>query len=235
MPNPWDNDPVVGGGIQTKPADPKLPAEVQGLGLRNRQTVQEINRNAALLAPTLAKAKADAAKAQAEAKQAQVGTANAPSVLSVQLQKQLANDEILRRIGLARKETSGWSTGVFGNLLRFMPATDARNLSSDINTISSRVTQDVLQNLKSQSSTGASGFGALSEKEGQLLRDSVASLDQSQSKDHFLRNLRDVENHYRALQAIQNNEDPRKPNVASKYGIVRGDGPATIDFNDLPE
>lgn len=213
--------PLSGG-----PEDPNTVAKIE----RIKAGISVGAQNAATQARMQAELAADAIRRQRDKQDS--GQA---SPLAIQLQQRLANDEILRKLRQARGETTGWSTSIAGSLLKYIPGTQAKNLSSDISTISGRITKDVLGQLKSQSSTGASGFGALSEKEGQLLRDSVASLDQSQSKEHFLGNLRDVENHYRALQAIQNNEDPRLPSVAKKYGIKVGSEPKTIHFNDLPD
>lgn len=46
-----------------------------------------------------------------------------------------------------------------------------------------------LQNLKSQSATGASGFGALSDSEGKLIRDAQGALQRSSSEAEFKKNL----------------------------------------------
>ena len=52
-----------------------------------------------------------------------------------------------------------------------------------------RLVIDLLGKLKAQSRTGATGFGALSEKELKILMDSASKLDPGQSEDVFTAEL----------------------------------------------
>ncbi|WP_205903188.1 hypothetical protein, partial [Pseudomonas viridiflava] len=79
---------------------------------------------------------------------------------------------------------------------------------------------DKLAQLKQASPTGASGMGSLTEKEGELLRDSVSALGQTQSPDKLLDSLGAVEKHYRNYMALAAGEDYRDPKAAEKYGLV---------------
>lgn len=134
--------------------------------------------------------------------------------------KQLANDEILTAIKKARAQVNGWSTGLAGQGLSNLGGTDARALMGALGTIASRLTVDKLAEMKSASPTGASGLGSLTEKEGQLLRDSVAGIDQFQDAETLLQSLDAVELHYRNMKALMDGKDYRAPDVQKQYGIV---------------
>lgn len=133
--------------------------------------------------------------------------------------KALSDDEVLKAIEQARSQVSGWSTGLAGQALGRFGGTDARALAAPLSTIASRLTLDKLQELKNASSTGASGLGSLTEKEGALLRDSVAGLDQYQDGDALMRALDAVETHYRNMRALADGKDFRNPDVQQQYGI----------------
>lgn len=138
---------------------------------------------------------------------------------TAQMAKDLSLDEALTAINKARDQVGFFSTGIPGAMLRKVPGTEATDLESTLNTVASQVTQGVLADLKAQSSTGASGFGALSEREGQLLRDAVASLNPSQSSEQLKENLDAVELHFRRLKAIRAGLDPSDPDVQKQFGI----------------
>lgn len=173
---------------------------------------------------------ADATKAEAEAIKAQRDLEAQQATANPQQQKMmsaLGNDEILAAIQKARADiNSGGSAGywarlgkipVLGNMVEPQGAID---LAGSLNTIASRLTLDKLAQLKQASPTGASGLGSLTEKEGALLRDSVAGLEQTQSPERLLDNLAAVEKHYRNFMALANGEDYRNPKIAEKYGIA---------------
>jgi len=136
-------------------------------------------------------------------------------------QLDLGNDEIMAAIQRARNDLKkGGSAGYWARLPEMLQPQSAINLGGSLNTIASRLTLDKLSELKSQSAVGASGLGALSEREGALLRDSVAALGQTQDPQRLLENLNEVENHYRNMMILSNGEDFRNPEVAKKYGIA---------------
>lgn len=219
MPNvfdQFDEGPVT---IQTRGPDPKLPYEVQRLQ-------QQIGSTAATAPYDAQKARADAEKAALDAEKARRDLAAAQSTASPEQQKaqlDLANDEILYAINRARQDLqSGGAAGIWARLPEGIQPQSAINLSGSLNTIASRLTLDKLAQLKQASPTGASGLGSLTEKEGALLRDSVAALGQTQDPNRLLENLNQVEAHYRNVMALSKGEDYRDPAVAAKYGIVSG-------------
>lgn len=169
-------------------------------------------------------AAAQAAKAQAEAEQARRNLAAQQATANPQQQRamaDLANDEVLTAIGKARDRLNGgMAAGYVARLPEMLQPQNAIDLGGALNTIASRLTLDKLAQLKQASPTGASGLGSLTEKEGALLRDSVAALGQTQSPDVLRENLAAVERHYRNMLAMSAGEDYRDPKVAEKYGIV---------------
>lgn len=64
------------------------------------------------------------------------------------------------------------------------------DLDNNLNTIKANLTFDKLNELKSQSPTGASGLGALSNQEGILLASTVAALSVDMSKDELERSFK---------------------------------------------
>lgn len=172
---------------------------------------------------TIEKSRADAAAAVAAAAKAQQerdALAQASRIKAASLA--LGNDEELAAINRARGLTSNWSTGFLGKQLKGWGGTQADNLAAQINTIAAGTTLGKLGDLKAQSATGASGLGQLSNREGDLLRDSVASLDQTQSKDQLLAGLNNVEQHYRKTRAIQSGADIHHPATWQQFGIQAG-------------
>lgn len=144
-----------------------------------------------------------------------------PSATNPAAISSMKNDEIIAAIGNARSlAKGGWATGMTGQILGRFGGTDAADLQAPLETIEGNLTIDNLMNLKSASSTGASGFGSLTEREGRLLAASVASLKQNQSQEQFLKNLDMIERHYRTFNALNAGEDPNLPEVQKKYNIL---------------
>lgn len=66
-----------------------------------------------------------------------------------------------------------------------IPGTGARRVADRIETLKSKTLLNTLGSLKSLSANGSSGFGQLSNQEGEALRSAVTSLDRGQSTDDF--------------------------------------------------
>lgn len=203
--------------------DPSYPYEAE----RARAQAQTATAQAPY-AGTIAQA--NAREADAKATKAERDLQAQQATASPQQQKGMAdlgNDEVLAAIGRAREGVSGGgSTGLWARLSKIpgigelVEPQGVTNLRGDLSTVASRITLDTLAKLKQTSPTGASGLGSLTEKEGALLRDSIAGLDQAQSQEKLLENLANVERHYRNVQALMAGEDYRDPKVAERYGIV---------------
>lgn len=67
--------------------------------------------------------------------------------------------------------------------LSMIPGTDTSNALASMNRLRGRMVTDLLGELKAQSRTGATGFGALSEKELSILQSSASKLENSGMSD----------------------------------------------------
>jgi hypothetical protein len=83
---------------------------------------------------------------------------------------------------------------------QFIPGTDAYDVASDISTLQSNAFMSQLMAMKEASKTGASGMGQVTEKEVQLLIDSLGNIDPAQSKEQFERNLKVFRDRFSAIQ-----------------------------------
>lgn len=96
----------------------------------------------------------------------------------------------------------GWgyaNTGIPGWLQSKVPWTPAANLESKLDTIGSGVMIHTLGQLKAASPTGASGFGNLTEKEGQAIRDAQGSLSTWQSPEELRESLKNINTLYLSM------------------------------------
>lgn len=92
---------------------------------------------------------------------------------------------------------TGWGWVVFNpktGLLGFAPKTDARSLSNYLDPIATAKLLKTLQELKSQSATGASGLGQITEKEIDILLKDLTALDPAD--DNFRSQLKLVYSRY---------------------------------------
>jgi len=87
-----------------------------------------------------------------------------------------------------------------------------RNVGARIDTLKSKTLLNVLSAMKQLSSQGASGFGALSEKEGETIKNSISSLDTKQDMPQFQASLD------RFIAEIQAKKDSYLNTYNSTYG-----------------
>ena len=99
------------------------------------------------------------------------------------------------------------TTGLVGGALKhvYQPAKD---LEKTLDTIKANVSIDKLSAMRAASTTGASGLGAVTESEHKLLQASIAALDQEQSPEQFMANLKRVRATY---EWIVNRTDANQP------------------------
>lgn len=83
-------------------------------------------------------------------------------------------------------------------LLSSIPWTDAKSLNNLVSTLQSEKVMGTLEQLKSQSRTGATGFGSLTEKELTLLMNRITSLDPTDKM--FKENLTTVMEEWKKVQ-----------------------------------
>lgn len=102
-------------------------------------------------------------------------------------------DDSIRGIDTLIASPGFASLGTFtGDIATRIPHTDAADAKAQLDTVGNRSVLDTLSALKSLSATGASGFGALSEKEGDILRNAAANLNTSQKNEALKKNLLDL-------------------------------------------
>lgn len=97
-------------------------------------------------------------------------------------------DNMIAGAQAIKNDTSlGSSTGLlFGR----MPVTRGqRRIKENLNTLKAQTLLGVLSSLKDLSKTGASGFGQLSEKEGETIQNSISSLNRTQSTEDLVSSL----------------------------------------------
>lgn len=188
---------------------------------------QRLNMDAATLPAERARAEAEAEKARLAVEQARREQSAAPDPQVAKNLRGLGQDEILSALSKAGSEINGWSTGLPGQMLSGWWGTSANDLQGTLNTIGSALTLEKLGQMKAQSATGASGLGALSEREGAMLRDSVASIGQNQSPEKLRDSLSKIEMHYRRYRALLDGVNPdENPEAAQAYGIQTAAPPA---------
>ena len=89
-------------------------------------------------------------------------------------------------------------TGYTGSVLSMLSNTDARRLLTKLDTIKGGSLVNMLMGMKSASSNGSSGFGALDKSEGKALVDALGSLDTWQGDASLVDNLKQIRAIYSA-------------------------------------
>lgn len=109
----------------------------------------------------------------------------------------LISEDIDRAVALAKDYRVIPNTGV-GSFLAAVPGTKAHDLSKMLDGIKARIGFDSLQEMRANSPTGAA-LGAVSDTENRLLQSAFGSLEQSQSEEEFVFNLRRLKQQYNEI------------------------------------
>jgi hypothetical protein len=216
MANPWDNDPIA-------PAnDPAFSGYIPGVP--KPKEPKDVTTWAVLAGPDVAKAGLDPnftwqRSSSGEIKK--VGDAGDPGKDLLQdATKDLGVTELLTNVQRAREAIkTGHATGMTGAILSAIPGTSATDFRGYIEAIQGGIINEKLAALKAASKTGASGLGALSEKEGERLAASVAAIKPNMSDQALNDSLDEIERHSNFLRAVADGKDPRDPNVAKEYKL----------------
>jgi hypothetical protein len=120
-------------------------------------------------------------------------------------------EDIVRTVETSTLPTSGLG----GTALSNVPGTAASDIASNINTLKAAASFSSLQAMRDASKTGAA-LGAVSDTEIKLLGAELASLEQSQSPEQFMRNLKRFQKVYNEI----------------VNGPQGGDAPAVTDMSD---
>lgn len=97
-------------------------------------------------------------------------------------------DTISSSIQSAKDMSDSWTTGFLGAVASNIPGTKAHDLQNTLNTIKANIGFDKLAEMRANSPTGGA-LGQVSEMENRLLQAVWGSLEQSQSKEQFEKNL----------------------------------------------
>lgn len=131
------------------------------------------------------------------------------------------------------KNLVGVNTAGLGSSLASIPGTDARNLSSKLETIKANLGFDRLQQMRDMSPTGGA-LGAVAVQELTALQSTVASLDQGQSRAELTKSLGKIEKHYNNWLKTINGQAPDKPATTGGATGSWGEKPIpTAAINDL--
>ena len=103
------------------------------------------------------------------------------------------NDAMTRMAG---RSNEFFGSGFFGKTASFIPGTSAYDQVADAEFLQSNVALGAMAELKRLSSTGATGFGSLSERELRVLTDKFANLNPFVSPDLFRSNLRQLQGEF---------------------------------------
>jgi hypothetical protein len=186
------SDPNAGSpqGIQSLPQQlQKAPAAItpyQGAELAMQQERLRASQAAAASAAAAADSARTLKEQAAAAKQQKVQAAQADTIATY--------DDSIRKIDELLKSPDVGTLGTYtGDAMAIFPHSGARNARAALDTIKNRVLLDTISKLKALSATGASGFGALSNQEGEILKNSIASLDKAQTHDAIVAALKDIQ------------------------------------------
>lgn len=128
--------------------------------------------------------------------------------------------------GLLKEPNLKYSTGLLSSI-GGIPGTPQKDVTAKIETLKSQVGLNVLQSLRDASKSGGA-VGQVSNYEEQLLQNNIASLDQKQGHDAFVKNLIRVLQYSHA--AKQRMKDAYKNTYGEEFPQNK-----TIDFSDLPQ
>lgn len=210
----------IGGLVVQKKRAPLAPLAEPIAEANLARARQQIEQDRATEAARIRKANADADKAESEARRSATESGAPVDPALANAIKGLGLDELLASVNAARREIGrGTATGVTGAVMRRIPGSTANDLAGSLESIQGAVILEKLQALKEASKTGASGMGALSEREGARLAASVAAIGTNLSDDKLREGLATIERHALALKAVGNGENPENPEVAKKYGL----------------
>lgn len=221
------------GRTQLTPGDPKLPHETRraaneaqasevapakaSADARRSAAEASIAEAQAPVAGTVAeaearKAEADARAAQiaADAKAAEQAELNSPEARRAKIAAARTKAKVaLQTIEQIRRAVGKpGSSGPVGQIARWVDGTAATDKETAIDSLGGIMGLDKLMEMKAASATGASGMGALSEKEMRVLIDQMGPLSPRQSNEQLLETLRNVEKHFKRFALATSGVDP---------------------------
>ena len=134
-------------------------------------------------------------------------------------------DNTLKNLDYLRSNANYLTTGI-GSYTGAIPSTPARALNNTLEAVKSAMKIEALMSLKNSSANGASGFGSLSEKEGEALAGQIATLDPKDPK--FVQNVNQI------YDFLKTRRDQDYSNQQIKLGNKNTDNVETRYINGQP-
>ena len=144
------------------------------------------------------------------------------------------NDAMTRMGGRSGEFFGG---GFFGKMASYLPGTPAYDQVADVEFLQSNVALNAMSELKELSSTGSTGFGALSEKELRVLTDKYANLNPFVSPALFQGNLKQLQGEFNNMlnNAWNKHSKEYSPEAANAvYGNRGGSGATGTPSQAIP-
>ncbi len=169
-----------------------------------------------------AKATSEEAKAEAAAVQSEAAKANATREKAERME---TLGGYLGQLQRARDVIStGIATGLPGQITGSVWGTPAADLKGILESISNPIVLEAMAEARKGSAQGATGFGALSQKELELLKGKFGSLRQAQSDQSILETIDAIDQSYRRLMAYNAGYDPYAVEGAMLVGLPMPEG-----------
>lgn len=119
-------------------------------------------------------------------------------------------------VGLIDKETP-----LIGGLMRGLNSVihDQKDIDAinQLDTIKSQVVINVMQAMKNASETGATGFGAMNQKEFDAVKAALASLERTNGPKELKENLKTIQDIFKGVKDRASKEIEKENNLVSKY------------------
>lgn len=112
--------------------------------------------------------------------------------LMANYQNLLGTTEDSGKIEKAKSLPNWWNTGMTGKIQSLVGASSRANLEGALTTVGANEVLKTMERLKELSKQGATGFGATNEKEIEIMRDKIASLNPNQDPETIRQNLDDL-------------------------------------------
>lgn len=141
---------------------------------------------------------------------------------------------IIGKIDEALSQVSGSSAGAMAgtkNIPVIGQMTGATDLGANLDTITSSLGLNKLMEMKNNSKAGASGMGALSDREMTLLTSALTSIKQAQKPEQLKKHLTDAKTHYQNILKMSRGINP----FGSETGDPEADQAiAMVNASSLP-
>jgi hypothetical protein len=168
-------------------------------------------------AADIAEAKARGLKEKTEA--AEAAEAESAARASGDIQNYLTQIQSVRDlIG------GGRATGLYGQITGGIFASEAADLDAQLEALKSPIVLKALQDARKGSAAGATGFGALVNRELNLLASKLGTLDVKAKPETLLRTLNAIEEQYRRAMAAVAGYDPDSTEGAVLAGLAPPEG-----------